>query len=251
MKTNRILIWSVITLKTVVQNSWASLQCYWIALVLISITICRALGVLFSQPFHILKTGGLSLLFIFWHKRRTRHDFLLLPSSLLPPPSHPLLLRLLGLHIPFQAGIYGPMVQTLGWLRCPKTLGTAGDTGSFSPSPKSNIPDVLIFLFKAAFFFWKEVSLLLIFECGCLFPIPVSSGTALLLAAKGLLSQGGLFWQGVWIAVVLAPLLFCRIEPSFEPLSFARLPAMLVHLWWSITHGWFRSIPQASSSCYT
>lgn len=85
-KANRILIWSVITLKTVVQNSWASLQCYWTALDLISIIVCRALGVLFSQPFYVLKTGGLQFLSMyFWHESRTRHNSPLLPTSPCPP----------------------------------------------------------------------------------------------------------------------------------------------------------------------
>lgn len=58
--------------------------------------------------------------------------------------------------------------------------------------------------FYVAFFFWKEVRLQQLFQRHHLGPIPASPGTALLLAAKGSLLQGGLFWQGVWIAAVLA-----------------------------------------------
>jgi len=70
-------------------------------------------------------------------------------------------------------------------------------TGSFSLSPKNNMLDTSISLFNIAFFFWKEVSLQQLFQHGRLFPFPVSPGTALLLAAKGLRLQGGLFWQGI------------------------------------------------------
>lgn len=108
-KTNRILTRSVITLKTVVQNSWASLQCYWTALDLVSITVCRALGALFSQPFYVLKTGGLQLLpmyFLSWEQGAAQF-----PTSLHLPLSSQVSVS----HVPSPAGAGAVNPAWLPW----------------------------------------------------------------------------------------------------------------------------------------
>lgn len=108
-KTNRILTRSVITLKTVVQNSWASLQCYWTALDLVSITVCRALGALFSQPFYVLKTGGLQLLpmyFLAWEQGAAQFP---------PSPHLPLSSQVFVSHVPSPAGAGAVNPAWLPW----------------------------------------------------------------------------------------------------------------------------------------
>lgn len=144
-KTNRILTRSVIPLKTVVQNSWASLQCYWTALDLVSITVCRALGALFSQPFYVLKTGGLQFLpTYFWHESKAQHNSPLLPTSPCPPrclchTCHPQLVPVL-------------------WTQ-PGCLGDSCVQWKLPCLPKAHMVSMLTSLLLIAIFCWKKVSL--------------------------------------------------------------------------------------------